>query len=99
MAYCLFVKPPELRNLDDVINGTTFDQPYDATRAGPMCEQGNRSPDSVDDLNDININDAIEGILEVALISLHIKIKLYHLRVLFYCRTDFYINNGKFYSF
>ena len=49
-------KPPELRNLDTVIKGTTNDNPYDATNAGPMCEQGNRSPDSVADLNEVNIN-------------------------------------------
>jgi len=48
-----------------VIKGTTNDNPYDATSAGPMCEQGNRSPDSVADLNEVNINDALADILEV----------------------------------
>ena len=54
-----------MRNLDDVIKETSMDNPYDATRAGPMCEQGNRSPDSVQDLNEKNINDIIEDILSV----------------------------------
>ena len=56
-----------MRNLDDVIKGTTLENPYDARNAGPMCEQGNRSPDSVGDLNDQNINDALENILAVLL--------------------------------
>ena len=60
-----FLKPPEIKNLDEVITGTTFEAPYDATRAGPMCEQGNRSPDGVDDLNEININDVVDDIIEV----------------------------------
>jgi len=55
--------PPEMKNLDDVIKGTTLENPYDARNAGPMCEQSNRSPDSVGDLNDVNINDALENIL------------------------------------
>ena len=59
------LKPPEMRNLDDVIKGTTLENPYDARNAGPMCEQSNRSPDSVGDLNDVNINDALENILAV----------------------------------
>ena len=54
-----------MRNLGDVIKETSLDNPYDATRAGPMCEQGNRSPDSVQDLNEKNINDIIEEILSV----------------------------------
>ena len=54
-----------MRNLDDVIKGTTLETPYDATNAGPMCEQGNRSPDALEDLNTVNINDALEKILEV----------------------------------
>ena len=54
-----------MRNLDDVIKETSMEDPYDATQAGPMCEQGNRSPDSVQDLNEKNINDIIEDILSV----------------------------------
>ena len=54
-----------MKNLDDVIKGTTLETPYDATNAGPMCEQGNRSPDALDDLNEVNINDALGKILEV----------------------------------
>ena len=57
-----------MRNLDTVIKGTTKENPYDATSAGPMCEQGNRSPDSVEDLNEVNINDAIADILEVNIV-------------------------------
>ena len=56
-----------MRNLDDVLKGTTADEPYDATNAGPMCEQGNRSPTSVDSLNEQNINDVVENILEVTI--------------------------------
>ena len=58
-----------------MIKGTTKDNPYDATAAGPMCEQSNRSPDSVDDLNDVNINDAIAKILEVYILILLLLIK------------------------
>ena len=54
-----------MRNLDDVIKETSMENPRDATRAGPMCEQGNRSPDALEDLNEKNINDVIEDILEV----------------------------------
>ena len=54
-----------MRSLDDVIKETSMENPRDATRAGPMCEQGNRSPDALEDLNEKNINDVIEDILEV----------------------------------
>ena len=54
-----------MKNLDDVIKGTTMENPYDARNAGPMCEQSNRSPESVDDLNETNMNDALANILAV----------------------------------
>ena len=67
LVFFHYVKPPELKKLDDVIQGTTKDNPYDATRAGPMCEQGNRDPEGVANLNEVNINDAVDKILEVIL--------------------------------
>ena len=54
-----------MKNLDDVIKGTTMENPYDARNAGPMCEQSNRSPESVEDLNETNMNDALANILAV----------------------------------
>ena len=54
-----------MKNLDDVIKGTTLENPYDARNAGPMCEQSNRSPESVEDLNETNMNDALANILAV----------------------------------
>ena len=66
-----------MRNLGDVIKETSLDNPYDATRAGPMCEQGNRSPDSVQDLNEKNINDIIEEILSVIYHKLYLSVTHY----------------------
>ena len=73
-----------MRNLDDVIKETSMENPRDATRAGPMCEQGNRSPDALEDLNEKNINDVIEDILEVIpSVSLnHVFIALYFYKLL-----------------
>ena len=65
LAMFYLLKPPQMRDLDDVLKETTAANPYDATRAGPMCEQSNRSPASIDNLNDIIINDVVENILEV----------------------------------
>ena len=73
-----------MRNLGDVIKDTSMENPRDSTRAGPMCEQGNRSPDALEDLNEKNINDVIEDILEVIpSVSLnHVFILLYFFKLL-----------------
>ena len=54
-----------MRDLGDVLAGTTEASSYDATRIGPMCEQGKRSPDSVENVNNLNINDIVEKLLQV----------------------------------
>ena len=61
----LNTKPPEMSDFDDILSDTTQDFPYDATRAGPMCDQGELSPKLFETLNNVVINDVMEQLLEV----------------------------------
>ena len=72
-----------------MIKGTTNENPYDATSAGPMCEQSNRSPDSVEDLNEVNINDAVANILEVTVVFYFFRIPLSN----FFIKDNFCLMN------
>ena len=54
-----------MRDLGDVLSGTTLNSPYDATKAGPMCIQGEYSPEFFATLNSRLLNDVVEQFLKV----------------------------------